>query len=95
MGYGWQGQSLNPGNLKTALVKNLDPWSVMLTRMLTHEPIYGAYMELFAGLSPDITTEQSGAWSRNSSFSGLEVERSADSICSHPLGSLCPYSKGS
>ena len=31
--------------------------------MISYEPIYGAYTELFAGLSPEITIKQSGAWS--------------------------------
>jgi retinol dehydrogenase 12 len=39
---------------------------VMFTKMISYEPIYGAYTELFAGLSPEITIEQSGAWSMQS-----------------------------
>lgn len=35
----------------------------MFTKMISYEPIYGAYTELFAGLSPEITIEQSGDWS--------------------------------
>ncbi|ERT01874.1 hypothetical protein HMPREF1624_00168 [Sporothrix schenckii ATCC 58251] len=31
------------------------------TQML-HPPVYGAYTELFAGLSPDVTLDKSGAW---------------------------------
>lgn len=27
-----------------------------------HPPVYGAYTELFAGLSPDVTMEKSGSW---------------------------------
>jgi retinol dehydrogenase 12 len=27
-----------------------------------YEPIYGAYTELFAGLSPEVTMEQAGAY---------------------------------
>jgi len=29
--------------------------------LILYEPIYGAYTELFAGLSPDVTMEQAGA----------------------------------
>ncbi|KAI4157095.1 MAG: hypothetical protein LQ342_008526 [Letrouitia transgressa] len=29
---------------------------------MLHPPINGAYTELFAGLSPDVTVERSGAW---------------------------------
>lgn len=30
--------------------------------MLLYEPIYGAYTELFAGLSPELTMAQAGAY---------------------------------
>lgn len=31
--------------------------------LLLRPPIYGAYTELFAGLSPEITLQKTGAWS--------------------------------
>lgn len=31
---------------------------------MLHTPIHGAYTELFAGLSPDVTIEKTGAWSK-------------------------------
>ncbi len=30
-----------------------------------HTPIHGAYTELFAGLSPDVTPDNNGAWSKH------------------------------
>jgi hypothetical protein len=48
---------VNPGNLKT------NPTNVIVGLFL-HPPIYGAYTELFAGLSPEVTIEKSGAWSK-------------------------------
>ncbi|PNP42054.1 hypothetical protein THARTR1_11201 [Trichoderma harzianum] len=30
--------------------------------MMVYPPINGAYTELFAGLSPEVTLERSGAW---------------------------------
>jgi hypothetical protein len=33
----------------------------MINTML-HTPIHGAYTELFAGLSPDVTPDHNGAW---------------------------------
>ncbi|PYH79185.1 NAD(P)-binding protein [Aspergillus uvarum CBS 121591] len=54
---------LNPGYLKTASF-NGTPALVMfiLNRVMLSEPIYGAYTELFAGLSPEVTLETSGAY---------------------------------
>ena len=34
----------------------------LLTKSISYEPIYGAYTELFAGLSPDIMMNDNGAW---------------------------------
>ncbi|RAH65580.1 NAD(P)-binding protein [Aspergillus aculeatinus CBS 121060] len=54
---------LNPGYLKTASF-NGTPALVMfiINRIMLSEPIYGAYTELFAGLSPEVTLENSGAY---------------------------------
>lgn len=30
---------------------------------MLHPTIYGAYTELFAGLSPEVTIEKTGSWS--------------------------------
>lgn len=50
----------------------LVPISILNTSTLKgfflHEPIYGAYTELFAGLSPDVTASKNGAWSKHPSF---------------------------
>lgn len=35
---------------------------------MSYAPIYGAYTELFAGLSPKVTMEKNGAWSRFTPF---------------------------
>jgi hypothetical protein len=62
--------------------------------MISYEPIYGAYTELFAGLSSDITIEQSGAWSRIPIFLAYERFESTKNMYSHPMGSNCAHSKG-
>lgn len=54
--------SLNPGNLKTSLQRHVPGWQAALFSFLIHTPIHGAYTELFAGLSPDVTPEKNGAW---------------------------------
>lgn len=53
---------LNPGNLTTNLqrhVSSLERWTL---QKLTYTPIHGAYTELYAGLSPEISMAQSGGW---------------------------------
>jgi retinol dehydrogenase-12 len=65
-------QSLDPGNLKTDLWKHLPSWQGWLINRGLKEPIYGAYTELYAGISTDITQENNGAFGENfRSFSTL------------------------
>lgn len=54
--------SLNPGNLKTDLQRHVPRWQMLVINRLVYPPLFGAYTELFAGLSPDVTLEKSGAW---------------------------------
>lgn len=54
--------SLNPGNLKSDLQRHVPGWQMMVFSKLLYTPIHGAYTELFAGLSPEVTLEKSGAW---------------------------------
>lgn len=54
---------LNPGNLNSSLWRNhgaLVNW--FLRTFVLHPVIYGAYTELFAGLSPEVTLEKTGEW---------------------------------
>lgn len=56
---------LNPGNLASDLWRTQGSWaSWFLRTFVLHAPIYGAYTELFAGLSPQVTLEKSGQWSK-------------------------------
>jgi hypothetical protein len=61
-------QAFNPGNLNTELTRHLMvPYLESVERLLQGlvlwPPRYGAYTELYAGLSPDLTIEQhSGAY---------------------------------
>ncbi|PBP22433.1 short chain dehydrogenase reductase [Diplocarpon rosae] len=55
-------KALDPGFLKTDLYKNLPWWQGSVVNMMLHEPIYGAYTELYAGLSTDITTGNNGSF---------------------------------
>lgn len=40
----------------------------MFTKVMLHPRIYGAYTELFAGLSPSVTVEKTGQWSMPARF---------------------------
>ncbi|KAI1346209.1 hypothetical protein F5Y01DRAFT_320012 [Xylaria sp. FL0043] len=55
--------TLNPGNLDSELWRN-QPWLLakFLKWFILHPSINGAYTELFAGLSPEVTMEKTGAW---------------------------------
>lgn len=54
---------LNPGNLDSELWRWMPEWAgAILRRTFLSPSIFGAYTELFAGLSPEITTEKSGEW---------------------------------
>ncbi|KAJ4168803.1 short-chain alcohol dehydrogenase [Fusarium falciforme] len=54
---------LNPGNLQSDLYR--DRTSLLfkfMIRYMMYPPIMGAYTELYAGLSPDITMDKTGSW---------------------------------
>ncbi|KAF2257821.1 NAD(P)-binding protein [Lojkania enalia] len=53
---------LNPGNLDSDLYRGSPVLYFFLHLFLLHRPIFGAYTELFAGLSPEVTIEKSGSW---------------------------------
>ncbi|TFB00504.1 hypothetical protein CCMA1212_007791 [Trichoderma ghanense] len=52
--------TVNPGNLRTPLQRGMSAFERYAITWLLHEPIFGAYTELFAGLSPDVRPEDSG-----------------------------------
>ncbi|EFW99272.1 short chain dehydrogenase reductase [Grosmannia clavigera kw1407] len=60
----------NPGNLDSDLYRNSDNKAGLLhtlvmkafVRFMLYPSVYGAYTELFAGLSPDVTLDKSGGW---------------------------------
>ncbi|KAK7432133.1 short-chain alcohol dehydrogenase [Neonectria magnoliae] len=53
---------LNPGNLHSELDRTSAWWFYGARLFTCYPPINGAYTELFAGLSPDITIEKTGTW---------------------------------
>ncbi|CAL3965505.1 hypothetical protein PZA11_001769 [Diplocarpon coronariae] len=54
--------ALNPGNLSSDLQRHIARWQNAILQIFLYEPIHGAYTELFAGLSPDVTIDNNGAW---------------------------------
>lgn len=63
-------QAVNPGNLDSDRYRSVDEQSgmqmiglKMFTRFMLYPIVNGAYSELFAGLSPEVTIEKTGSWS--------------------------------
>ncbi|KAM5528434.1 putative short-chain dehydrogenase [Fusarium oxysporum f. sp. phaseoli] len=54
--------ALNPGNLKSNLQRHYSKIQQCIMGFMLYPPIYGAYTELFAGLSPEVTKEKTGSW---------------------------------
>lgn len=52
----------NPGNLKTNLLRHASTLMRLALSPLIHKAKMGAYTELWAGLSPELTTESNGAY---------------------------------
>jgi NAD(P)-dependent dehydrogenase (short-subunit alcohol dehydrogenase family) len=51
----------NPGNLKTNLLRHAT-WMFVLSWPLLYDAKFGAYTELYAGLSPNLTMETNGCY---------------------------------
>jgi len=62
----------NPGNLRSDLSRHMDVVSKAMTLFLCYPAVYGAYTELYAGWSQDITPALSGCfivpWGRVGNF---------------------------
>jgi NAD(P)-dependent dehydrogenase (short-subunit alcohol dehydrogenase family) len=52
----------NPGNLKTGGYDNVSALTMFFVTPLLQDAKFGGYTELYAGLSPDITLENNGAY---------------------------------
>lgn len=54
---------LNPGNLDSDLWRGFSkPIQAVLRYFLLHPSVFGAYTQLFAAFSPEVTLERSGEW---------------------------------
>jgi retinol dehydrogenase-12 len=57
--------ALNPGNLNSDLARDLGPFARLLIRIfIAYPPVNGAYTELFAAFSPQVTSEEIGSWGK-------------------------------
>jgi NAD(P)-dependent dehydrogenase (short-subunit alcohol dehydrogenase family) len=52
----------NPGNLRNEGWKKVDRLTMFFIKHVLYEPKFGAYTELYAGLSEDITKEKNGSY---------------------------------
>lgn len=52
----------NPGNLKTNLLRHASRWMMLASSPLLHNAKMGAYTELWAGLSPELTMDMNGCY---------------------------------
>ena len=62
---------MNPGNLDSELYRSVDDQKglkVVILRtfikQVLYPQVYGAYTELFSGLSPQVTMDKTGSWSK-------------------------------
>ncbi|KAI8664627.1 hypothetical protein NCS57_00504000 [Fusarium keratoplasticum] len=54
--------AFNPGNLRSEMQRHGSTMRKALVHIMSHPAVYGAYTELYAGWSKDITLEKTGAW---------------------------------
>lgn len=52
----------NPGNLRAQSYDGTPAHRMLFIKPMLHEPRFGGYTELFAGLSPEVTLERNGAY---------------------------------
>ena len=52
----------NPGNLQSNVWRHIPKLMLMMLTPLLHKSKLGAYTELYAGLSPDVTVEENGSY---------------------------------
>ena len=52
----------NPGNLKTNLIRHAPVWMRLAVSPVLHNAKQGAYTELWAGLSPELTIDTNGGY---------------------------------
>ncbi|KAI1880269.1 hypothetical protein JX265_001890 [Neoarthrinium moseri] len=54
--------ALNPGNLDSDLSRHHSTTAAIFKPLICYAPVYGAYTELFAGVSDQVTLDKTGSW---------------------------------
>nr|POE90118.1 putative oxidoreductase [Quercus suber] len=54
--------TLNPGHLRSNLTRHMPSWVPILAAPLLHKPKMGAYTNIWAALSPELTIEDGGKY---------------------------------
>ncbi|KAI1303523.1 NAD(P)-binding protein [Xylaria venustula] len=85
--------TLNPGNLHAGSFKGTPaPAYFIMSAFILHEPVFGAYTELYAGLSPDLKMEHNGTyvipWGRRRLDSEITRQDIVKAITSKAEGGL-------
>lgn len=65
----------NPGHLRSDLYRESGWLFKAAISPVLYPPVYGAYTELFCGLSPAITVEESGKWGELVLFPALSLKK--------------------
>ncbi|KAL8722883.1 MAG: hypothetical protein Q9225_000716 [Loekoesia sp. 1 TL-2023] len=90
--------AVNPGLMKTELQRHSPKMQGIIMGLLFKGPVYGAYSELFAALSPEITSKRNGAfiipWGRFGDVpahieKGLEPESKGGNGAAERFASWC------
>lgn len=84
---------LNPGNLASELYRDQGAFFKLITKLILYPSINGAYTELFAGLSPKITIEETGAWGKCSIMEVLNYLLADEDELVVPWGRILPIRK--
>jgi NAD(P)-dependent dehydrogenase (short-subunit alcohol dehydrogenase family) len=78
-GQGVLSVSFNPGNLRSELQRHMSGFGRWFVNLICYPVVFGAYTELWAGWSPEITPEHNGAyvwpWGR---FGGVRSDVAAE-----------------
>ena len=72
---------LNPGNIDSDFWRTMGPLvTCMLRKTLLHPPKYGAYTNVYAGFSPQVTMEKSGQFGKHGCFHWSYSKRSLHTV---------------
>jgi retinol dehydrogenase-12 len=83
---------VNPGHLSSDLYREGGSLFKFALKAVLYPPIYGAYVELFAALSPALTLQDSGSWSKYRILAFEITNRLQVARCSCSMGQEVSHS---